>query len=703
MKKNFIYTVTFLLCGAFMFSSCEDMLNVDSDRVEYEFGDWELNDSVYSVLGILKAVQGVADRQVVLNEVRADLVSVVEENAVVDIQEISRSVFNVETNKYLAVKDYYSIINNCNIFLARVDTTLTKNNVKLMLPEFVAVKSVRAWTYLQLAINYGRAPYYTEPILTHSDAEKVMNRPMLTRDEIIAKLIEDILPYENPALYPMPVWAYESPIFEFLGQSGATVQPKKFFYPIRMLLGDLYLWRGAPGDYKKAAQCYYDLLVGSGTNSADLRYKDNAYSIKYLLEGGEAVNNNYSKLFAAEKFKDNLSNFLTVVLFANSSLEGTMSELASVFAPQGERCTSQVVASNGAMSLAERQVYCFTTEKEDIEYGDAYEVRGDLRLHALTFSQSTNNDMGTELELNNLIAKHNLDKATSIDLLFKKYNPTERTLSVTLLRPELAYLRFAEALMGMARENYDGAMELAMTVLKDGVKTNYPLYKDAHYLYETDTDELGNLVTKKILDPDNPPTDVVEFNFDYTQFEENSGIHSRGSGDSEKNKYYALSDTCVARYLGLIEKQGDIEVFTRELTKEDSMLYVSELILDEMALEFAWEGTRFGDLVRVSKALDDTDVLALRIAGRDKNNTVSHRNPAFDYDAEVREDMSNEANWYMPFPDNPIEPTPVPSIPSEGENEGGENGDNEDNTGDDNGATEEGSTEESGNENSENA
>ena len=198
MKKNLIYTVTFLLCGAFFFSSCEDMLNVESDRVEYDFEDWTLNDSVYSVLGILKSVQGVGDRQILINELRADLIAISEEKAVVDVQELSKSIFNINSNKYLDVKDYYAIINNCNLYLARVDTTLEKNNVKLMLPEFVAVKSVRAWTYLQLAINYNQVPYFTEPILTHSAAEEVMNRPMLTRNEILTNLIADILPYENP-------------------------------------------------------------------------------------------------------------------------------------------------------------------------------------------------------------------------------------------------------------------------------------------------------------------------------------------------------------------------------------------------------------------------------------------------------------------------------------------------------------------------
>ena len=115
MKKKLIYTIAFLLSGTFLFSSCDDMLNVDSNRVEYEFDDWELSDSVYSVLGILKAVQNVGDRQILINELRADLVAVNEAKAVVDVQELSRSEFNLETNKYLDVKDYYAIINNCNI------------------------------------------------------------------------------------------------------------------------------------------------------------------------------------------------------------------------------------------------------------------------------------------------------------------------------------------------------------------------------------------------------------------------------------------------------------------------------------------------------------------------------------------------------------------------------------------------------------
>ena len=162
MKKNLIYTITFILCGAFFFSSCEDMLNVDSNRVEYEFDDWTFNDSVYSVLGILKSVQKVGDRHILLNELRGDLLAT-NNRALDDILDISNYDFDVN-NKYLDVKDYFSIINNCNVFLARVDTTLEYDNRRLMLREYVAVKSIRAWAYLQLAINYNEIPFFTVPV-----------------------------------------------------------------------------------------------------------------------------------------------------------------------------------------------------------------------------------------------------------------------------------------------------------------------------------------------------------------------------------------------------------------------------------------------------------------------------------------------------------------------------------------------------------
>ena len=662
MKKNFIYTVTFLLCGAFFFSSCEDMLNVESDRVEYEFDNWTLNDSVYSVLGILKSVQEVGDRQVLLNELRADLVSISETKAVVDIQELSKSIFNVETNKYLDVKDYYAIINNCNIYLARVDTTLEKNNVKLMVPEYVAVKSVRAWTYLQLAILYNKVPYYTEPILTHSAAENVMNQPMLTREEIITRLIADILPYENPAAYPMPAWDSDGKILKFgYGENGTEIDTKKLFMPIRLLLGDLYLWRGNAGDYKKAAQFYYSFITGAATNDMATKYSDKSFISTYSASGGKGMNTAFAERFALKTFSSMSEDILAMIPFAKSSLQGTISELSNVFLPQNEVGGSQVYASPAMVALSERQIYRYA-EGDDldrptlVEYSHNYEKKGDLRLYSTTCKQVSDDEMKTEF--NNLILKFNLEEPGKTF-----YVPQISVSNIVIARPSHVYLRFAEALMGMSREGYAGAMEVAMIVLKEGVKRNYILYQDpVERIDSVYTDNFGNEVVHKTIIS---YTDSLAFDFTDATFENNIGIHSHGSGDSERNEYYALDDINVARYFGLTKKDGDKEVVDGELTEEQYRLYVTELILDEMALELAWEGTRFGDLVRVAKAIGDPDVLAKRVAGRAYNNAYSHRHPEFEFDNAIYNQMKDEANWYLPLPGVVVEPGNVEETPED--------------------------------------
>ena len=676
MKNKLIYTLAFLLSGTFLFSSCEDILKVDSNRVEYEFDDWTLNDSVYSVLGILKAVQGVGDRQVLINELRADLVSINEAKAVIDIQELSRSVFNLNTNKYLDVKDYYAIINNCNIYLARVDTTLEKNNIKLMLPEYVAVKSVRAWTYLQLAINYNNVPYFTDPILTHSAAEEVMNKPMLTRNEIINKLIADIMPYENPAAYPMPAWDKDGKVLKFgYGDNGTEVETKRLFVPIRMLLGELYLWKG---DYKNAARFYYSQIVGSGTNETEKKYTDYGHKASYSGEGGKNMNNGFIGLFAAKSFDSNSSNIFTIIPFANSDLHGTTSELAAIFSPPGEVGAAQVVASPGIQSLSKRQIYRYY-EGEDpkapkvVEYSHFYEYPGDLRIKATTYSQRGNDEAKTEYK--NIIGKFNFEEGNIG--LESEFTSKIRTTFIILQRKEHAYLRFAEALIGLEREGYKGAMELAMIVLKEGVKSSYQLLKNPVYAervkLNADGDTLYNYIIENKDTIDIQPrmekylascTDSLRYSFAAEDFRDNKGIHSRGSGDSERNIYYALTDTCIARYLGLTEVEDKIETIKRPITYQDSLNYIADLVIDELALEFAWEGTRFGDLIRFAKAMDDNDVLAKRVAGRAFDNDVTYRSAEFQLDAELYAKMLNEANWYLPLPGDVVQPVDPEDVPT---------------------------------------
>ena len=135
------------------------MLDTDSESVVLEDRN-TLNhtyDTVYSLLGIFQRMQAIADRTVVLGEIRGDLVTVTD-NVSEDLRDLYRFDFaNLSSdNKFADPIDYYAVINNCNYFLANADTTFYRNQQSVFLKEYISVLSLRAWTYLQLAQVYGR-------------------------------------------------------------------------------------------------------------------------------------------------------------------------------------------------------------------------------------------------------------------------------------------------------------------------------------------------------------------------------------------------------------------------------------------------------------------------------------------------------------------------------------------------------------------
>lgn len=728
MKKNFIYSLCILLCGTLFLSSCEDMLEVDSDRVEYDMSPLTLNDTVYSVLGILKNIQAVADRQVLLGELRGDLMVVNEGSAVTDIQKIARFDFSGD-NKYLAAKDYYSIINNCNIYLARVDTSLTRDNIKPMLREYVAVKSARAWTYMQLAMNYGKVPYFTEPILTHSLSQEVFNRPALGIEEIADKLIEDLLPYANPTQYPMPTF------------SGLSYATELYFMPIRQLLGDLYLWKK---DYRNAIDCYYNLI-------RDKKYAVDGVGNRSFWANDEGTSEfpqgDYLPLASSVKKE----NTLAVVTFSSSSEYGSVSDLHNIFGGDWTVTGShQVAAAPGLYGLSKRQAYCYYNDRNSsnpyVVYNPQREKTGDVRIYQNVQDNLMNDETG--IKYNGFITKYSGGAILMNGLT-----------SLRLGRPVQTYLRLAEALAGLAAEesteitvggaesgtiessSWEGAEAMAMHILKYGLgvkegkdvalKHNgkfeikkrlndtsdtiqvpqkdengniiYQLAfnEDGTPVYVVDEegnlvyDEEGNLIQAYVVDEEgnpvpagydevvvyNPDYDVISFDFSEAEYKGNMGIHSFGSGNADRDVYYTIdNDSVIAAYFDIVDQAQIITEKDEEgndvigedgnpvvkgvdygITHAMKIEYLRNLILDECALETAFEGYRFTDLIRFAKAMGKNDVLAKRVAARAFENKVNMHYDTegaygsdgsllkFEYDEALYNTLSDESNWYLPL------------------------------------------------------
>ena len=611
MKSKTIFTLSVAALFTAGISSCEDMLKVDSKTYDYGH-EMTPQDTVYSVMGIIQKMQEIADRTVLLGEIRGDLVTVTGHETP-DIAELYNFDFaNLSaSNKYNRPIDYYSVINNCNYFLANADTTLYSNGKNVFLKEYIPVLCYRAWTYLQMAQVYGRVYYVDKPI-TSGDEASNGSWPLMDIKRLSKELVKEFEAQEDR--YPdYKVFNYGS-----LGgddnDEGSKSQKhdsKNLIIPVRLIMGDLYLWAE---EYEKAAKCYANYLYLNN---------DGRGILNTVSTGGSAIL--WNGLTFAKLGDDSYSGTfgqnakpITYIPMESEEYAGTTSKLADIFnSTEDNHYYPQLTWSKAMASLSRRQVYCYhkiipltgvtvdeyMTDPEGMQVNQL--LQGDLRLQSIFEVKAAKGD-----DIKSLL--DNTDRQT-----LKKIN----TEKISLYRNDVVYLRLAEAL------NRAGAPNLAFAILKNGltdqfiedsicaeeqaladkVALEFPTsyFRPVQYRIQTDQVNIGN-------DPNNPSApDYVKINTGENNEYNTMGIHTRGSGDAAINKYYVIK-------LDPAKSVGD--------PKQDTIRRVEEMILDEMALETCFEGYRFGDLMRISmhRAADeaiesgyDTEFFADRVASRD--------------------------------------------------------------------------------------
>ena len=564
--KQFL-TAGAVCCGfAAALASCSDLLETTSELVEFE-EDNTLNhttDSVYSVLGIIHTLQNIADRTVLLGEVRGDLVTTTDA-ASADLKRLS--AFDLaQQNKYNQVSDYYAVINNCNYYIAHVDTALERRGRKIFEREYAVVKAYRAWTYLQLVQAYGRVPLVTTPVMTEQEAREAMNQPRKGITEVCEYFIDDLTPYAMTLLPNFGNIVWDS---------------QQFFIPVRVLLGDLCLWAGR---YKDAAY-WYNSYLNDEKNPVQMSIANR--SIWPDASKFEIPNAAYYITTTAE--------LLSFIPMENEVFNGTVSDLANIFeSTQENNYYFQLTPSAGMRQLSAAQDYCIERRNEaqsrtDTIYAPKTGMTddllvGDLRLYS-NFRQTS---LGAQDEYS--------EYSSLYQTIYKVWPTVIPTYRITMV-----YLRYAEAL------NRCNLPQSAMAILKYGLcPDNVALYVDT-----LEQKEAGQLIT-----------------FDGNTFTKEStiGIHSLGSGDSQANGHYVLPQPTTA-------------LATRQDTIDYQIPLVEDLIINEMALEGAFEGNRYYDLMRVALRRGDAAYLADPVSRRE--GTV---------DATLRAKLLDTANWYLPLP-----------------------------------------------------
>ena len=256
--KYFICSIC-VICGSI---SCSDMLEADSSRQLFDPEINQKTDSVFYAYGIMQAMQQLADQYYYQNEMRGDLVKPTSK-ASLHLQSLASFTADA-TNKYDSVYLYYKVINNCNYYLVHRDTTLQTGAQNVVINEYAAVASFRAWTYLQLARQYGSVPYITEPVTTigqiNANTSMTDYRTILTGE---AQKLEELKSRYTDEQLAVPTFNQTSRSIGRLnwGNNEKFINPRKCFIPLNVVLGDIYL---ELGEYEAAAKCYYQYLRFAG-------------------------------------------------------------------------------------------------------------------------------------------------------------------------------------------------------------------------------------------------------------------------------------------------------------------------------------------------------------------------------------------------------------------------------------------------------
>lgn len=574
-----------LLVGSWCCVSCID---TDLEEVlEYKNHYQTIEDANSAILGLYGKFVGLAEQVIVLNELRGDLMDVTR-NASTELQEINLNIPSRD-NRYIDPTSFFSVIANCNDILFNFDKMLaefrmTEDDYNELVSD---VSTVRSWVYLQLAMHYGNVPYITDPIIDITDLKKYENIEKLSIDQLVDQLIlcmeglPTLEPYQNSSLIKYTLDGYEL---------------SNYFLNKRLMLADLYLWRNR---YMDAATQYRFFLSKGENNDAITNYQ------QYTC---------YNELWATEGSKPPTFQICYLRYHLNDS-RWYLNTWKNMFElPAENRYAKYELITTMSYDKSFQPVYPFVRLFANQGKGEYQLKPSQYAIDDLWEAQVQRN--GSQFDGRG--RESSFDYVNG-DPIVKKYlynydtaKPFERAGKWWLYRAAVVHLRYAEA------ANRAGYPKLAYAILNSGIKNsfNWPTANnDERFLNNISGHGLGEPYPEPFLFKARFITDINPQIRD--PWRQTEGIRGRAT----------LRDVAIPETV---------------ITTQDSILFIEQAILNEMALECGFEGHRWGDLVRVARRKNAED-------GSGTTYLQDCLRPKYEKSGLGFPDYSAETKWYLPL------------------------------------------------------
>jgi starch-binding outer membrane protein, SusD/RagB family len=592
---------------AILLGSCKDVFNLEPESsVDKSQMYRNLSDADAAVMGVYAKFLDIADEYVILNELRADLIDVTN-NADNYLREINNHAVSAG-NTYANPRPFYTVILNCNDVLKnfakmRQNSLLTEAEYN---QRYSDITAVRCWIYLQLAVHFGEVPYVTVPFEKVSDLSDESLYPKVSLTNMIDTLINtmNILPYLDA--YPTTA--------SLMGITSGTYNTTPFFINKRILLGDLNLWKGnylqaatnykmvldlvPTSDYQKFRMCYADVTTHNDVAIGYWqRYQPN--NINGLIDSDLY---GWRSIFC--RTQDRLYYFEQIWQLFFDPANNKNSPFIELFANYGQ----------GKYLLKPSQQVIDYWNSQTQNNGFPYDARGVL-------SYTTRNG-------DPIVRKYLYE--------YDALAPYSKPGRMFLYRAAGLHLHYIEA------ANRDNKCKLALALLNTGIRHEF-----SPYWYS------GNDTVSNITDLERTTGAIYGYSYPYD-------FDARVDAGTFNNYRPSGSKIIITQYPVGIKQQWQQNVGVRGRASVKPVLLnmynpmaitidntdalkdsIENYVITEDALELAFEGERWSDLLRIAIRRDDPSFLANKIY--DKLKKAGNPN------AEAVKEKLNNRNWFLPF------------------------------------------------------